>query len=121
MKYKTPLHLRRLFRKKRKIVGIYRRIETVDDNGVVEYTYPEFSTNVFAVVYSTSGFREVWYEIGFERDIDYILTVEADVTVNARDLIDIGGGLKVVVEEKIPRGSGHTVQYWELLCNRVEG
>ena len=121
MKYKTPLHMKKLLREKGKLVGIYYRTETTDENGITEYTYSDSPTIVYGVIYSTKGFRETWYEVGSEYEVDYLITLEATVTINNGDRIDIGDGIIVYVEEKVPRGSGFSTQYWELLCNRIEG
>lgn len=120
MKYKTPLHLKKLHRENGDTIQVIARTATVTDDGIVEYSYTN-TIDTYAMIYASKGFREKWYEIGYEKDVDYVITIDATIPIDRHYLVKLSNNITLDVEEYLPRGSGFAVQYYELLCNRVEG
>jgi hypothetical protein len=119
MKYKSPLSLKKLFRKYGDSIQILRRTETIDNDGRVVYTYPN-TISTYGLLYSASGLRETWYEIGFKEDIDYVICLDATISIDVGDLILLSNNYKLEVREIIPRTVGYKTDYLEILGRKVE-
>lgn len=119
MKYQTPLAVKKLVRKYGDNISILRRTETTDSDGRVVYTYPD-TISTYGLLYAASGLRETYLEIGFSEDIDYVINVDATISVDIGDLIKLSNNDKVEVREVLPRTLGYKVDYKECLCSKVE-
>jgi len=133
---RTPLALSKLTRKHGDSISILTRKEVIDSDGRVVLTYPN-TISTTALVYGASGLRESWMEVGYSKDIDYVVTIlpskgefQAEEffsdefytgdTISVGDLIVLSNTFKLEVMNVIDRGRGYRKDYLECLCIKRE-
>ena len=108
----------RLIHKFGETIKIKKRTTTVDANGTPTYAYNTI-IEARGLLTSVSGFREIWWRIGYSEDVDYIILFRKDVDLDNGDIIELSNGLETEVKEVVERRFGKQIDFLEALCSKV--
>lgn len=100
-----------------------RRVTTDEYTGNPSYDFPESDWyKVRATVYDASGLRELWFEIGITKEVEYVICIAPDYLdeINPHDIILLENGISTEVIRIIDRGMGQYEDMIEIMARRIE-